>query len=106
MGNSQYKQSQKSMMNRPYPKLEHFLLTHIDFDSNIEDYIPISFLKLDLVCIWNFGFNIHGFIWFAMPDSMSLLNSMHREKSLMLSIRCSNRWAYTQFVMNTPIHPS
>jgi hypothetical protein len=77
---SQNKKSLKAMMNRLHPNLKHLLLIHIDFDDNLEEYIPIPQLKLDLIFIWNCKFETNDLIWSVLCDLMKLIHSTYAGK--------------------------
>ena len=70
-----------SMMNRRYPKLKYLFLDSIDFKGDIENFAAISYLDLDLIYLWNCGFESKNLIWSTLIDSMSLLGSLHIGKS-------------------------
>ena len=76
----QSKKYLESVMNRRYPNLKHLILMDIKFDEMIENFIPISQLKLDLLCLHNCGFKTSDSIWSALGDSMNLVNLMYKEK--------------------------
>ena len=70
----------KSIMNRRYPHLKYLLFYDTQFDGNIEDYISISQLKLNLIYISeNSNFKTNDVTWSALYDSMKLFNSLHEE---------------------------
>ena len=73
---SQDKKHLKSMMNRLRPKLKYLLLIDMDFDDNIEDSIPIPQLNLDLIYVWNCGFETNDPIWLALCDFVKLVDPM------------------------------
>ena len=71
----------KSIMNRRYPDLKYLLFYDTQFDGNIEDYISISQLKLNLIYISeNSNFKTNDVTWSALYDSMELFNSLHEEE--------------------------
>lgn len=77
----QTKQSLKSVMNHQYPNLKYLLLMDTNLDDNIEDFISISQLKIDLIYLYNCGFNTSDTIWSALFRSMKLADSVHAGKN-------------------------
>ena len=77
----QSKQNLKSVMNRPYSGLKYLLLMCVDFDDNIDEFISISQLKLDLIYLMKCSFNAADPIWSVLCESKSLISSMYPEKA-------------------------
>ena len=62
------------------PNLKHILIANMYLHMNIEDLIPISQLKLDLIYLWKCGFKTVDPMWSILIDSMKLINSMREER--------------------------
>ena len=73
----QSKENLKSLMNRLPPKLKHLFLMNTDFGGNIEDYVSISELNLDLIYIYHCAYKPDDPIWSVLLRSAKLINSMH-----------------------------
>ena len=77
----QSKRNLKSIIDHLCPNLKHLLLKNMNLDGKLEDFVSISRLKLDLVCLWNCGgFTTSDPIWSVLYVSMNLINSMHEGK--------------------------
>ena len=100
----QSKQNLKSIMGRQYPNLKLLLLIDINFDGNIEDYIPISQMNLDLIYLWNCGYTTSDLIWSALHDSMNLINSRHEEDEWSFQVTIGNNGRTTSIICHD--HPS
>ena len=72
----QSRQNLKSMMTCRHPNLKYLLLKCIDFDANIEDFIAISRLRLDLIYLQNCNFRTSDLIWSALLNTTKLIISM------------------------------
>jgi hypothetical protein len=97
----QSKQTLKPMMNRLCPKLKYLLLMHINFDGNIEDYIPFPQSKLDFIYIWNCSFEVIDPIWFTLGTSLKLLNSIPARKIQCYQFDIPINGHITQIVYNS-----
>jgi hypothetical protein len=78
----QLKQILKSINNLKYPRLKYILLKNINFSEAIEDYIPISQMKLDSIYLWNCHFWMKDPIWSILTPSTELLNSIPLEETV------------------------
>jgi hypothetical protein len=58
-------------MDRRPSNLKYLLLMCINFGGKIGDFINISHLNMDLIHLWNCGFETEDTIWSALLDSMS-----------------------------------
>ena len=75
-----FKENLKLVMGRPYPSLKYLLLTGINFDGKIEDFIPVSQLKLDIAHLRNCRFKTADSIWPSLCESMKLVKLMYPGK--------------------------
>ena len=71
----QFKEGLKSIMNSQCPNLKHLLLKCMNFHDPIEDFISISQLKLDRICIWDSEFRTSDLIWSVLIVSIELVRS-------------------------------
>jgi hypothetical protein len=97
----QSKHFMKSILGLQWPNLKYLLLKCIDLDENIEEFISISRLKLDLIYFWNCDFNTKDLIWSALILSMDLVNSLHTEKARSLQFSIPINGHITQIVYNS-----
>jgi hypothetical protein len=72
-------QDLKSIMGRQYSNLTCLLFKGINIDGNIEDFIPLLRLNLNLIYFWNCGFRTDNPVWSTLYDSMTLINSVSEE---------------------------
>lgn len=78
---SEHEEIIKSMVNHEHPKLKRLSLVNINSDKCIEDYIPLSRLKLDYIHIGNCIYKTNDPIWSAVDLSIKLFDSAHMEKA-------------------------
>ena len=96
----QSKQILKSIIGRHSPNLKYLLLKNVDFDDDIEDFVPLSQLKLDLIYIYNCSFKTRNPTWLALGNSMNLVNSIHAGKVLNFQFAIPMNGCTTQIVIS------
>ena len=82
----EYKNAMKSIMNRPLPRLRNLLLRNINLDDKIEDSIPILWMGLDLIYLWNCSIKSDNPIWIALHASIELVGSMQKIRTFQIAI--------------------
>jgi hypothetical protein len=99
----QFKQNLKSVLNHQCPNLKHLLLKNISIDACIEDYIPVSDMKLNVIYLWNCSFNAFIPIWSVLVSSMELVDPKRTRRAQNFQFTIPINGHATQIVINKSI---
>jgi hypothetical protein len=96
----QFKGNIRRIISRRYPNLKHLLLVNMDFDSNIEGFLPISRLNLDLIYLWHCAFQTSDPLWSVLCRSAEKINLMHMKPADCFKFTIRANGHTTQIVYN------
>ena len=78
----------------------YLLLKNVDFYDDIEDFVSLSQLKLDLIYIYTCAFKTINPIWLALGTSMNMVNLIHAGKVLNFQFAIPINGRTTQIVIS------
>ena len=87
------------MLNCPYPKLKYLLLNRIDF-GNIEDFLSLSQVRLNLIYLSFCNFESNDSIWTPVIELMKRVESMQTKKVKGFQFAIPNNEHTTHIVIN------
>ena len=77
----EFKETIKSVLDQSFPRLKRLLLKDIRLGDDIENFLFISQLKLDLIYLWYCVIDTANIFWSTLCESLHLVESMYEGNS-------------------------